>query len=141
MIAGLTARRYCSRWRVPFSSLAIALRSDSKASRSLTRWRRAEISSTNCFLVFLSSSDEAADGATPGAGTSCFGLPVRLSASYIDQSFLRGGIADRRTYRSLRVDPLGRPDAGFIQLNQYEYPFICLTVSAIAHVRVRQLSL
>src|SRR6476469_3681009 len=84
MMAGLTARRYCSRWRVPLSSLAIALRSDSNASRSLILWRRATSSSTSCFLVFLSSSLEAAAaGAAPGAGASCSGLPLRLSASYM----------------------------------------------------------
>src|SRR5512141_1962753 len=124
MIAGLPARRYCSRWRVPFSSLAIALRSDSNASRSLILWRRPASSSTSCFLVFLSSSLEAvAAGAAPGARTSCLGLPVRLSASYIVNASSEGGLPTAE-HAALERDQLGRSNAGLFSSNQYEYPLV-----------------
>src|SRR5678816_2459305 len=124
MIAGLTARRYCSRWRVPFSSLAIALRSNSNASRSLILWRRPASSSTSCFLVFLSSSLEAvAVGAAPGAGTSCLGLPVRLSASYIVNASSEEDCQPPDT-PLLREISLGGQTRVYSDSNQYEYPLV-----------------
>ena len=68
---------------MPFSSVAIALRSVSKASRSLTRWRSAEISSASCFLDFLSSSGRASPGRASAEvlAASFLALRGRLSAS------------------------------------------------------------
>src|SRR5262249_21879941 len=140
MIAGLTASRYCRRWRVPLSSFAIALRSDSNASRSLILWRSAASSSTSCFLVFLSSSVEAIAAAAPGAGTSCLGLPVRLSASYIANPSSQGGLPTAG-YAALERVQLGRGRRGAYsaQFNtnprSSDNPF-----TAIVYLRLRQLS-
>ena len=85
MIAGLTASRYWSRWRVPFSSVAIALRSDFEGFQILDALAEAQDLFDELLLGSsyrrLGSRAAAARPARPGS--SCLALVLLLSSIHM----------------------------------------------------------